>query len=142
MRRMVDERPFGSVNELFERADRIWWALEPQDWLEAFRSHPKIGEHKAEQQISSEAQAWSEQEQAGTRNSARETMEALAELNRKYEEKFGYIFIVCASGKTSDEMLALLRNRLENDPDEEVRNAAAEQAQITQLRIRKLIDSL
>ena len=68
-------------------------------------------------------------------------MEALAQLNQAYEEKFGYIFIVCASGKTSEEMLAILRSRLGNDPDEELRIAAAEQAQITELRLKKLIDN-
>jgi 2-oxo-4-hydroxy-4-carboxy-5-ureidoimidazoline decarboxylase len=68
-------------------------------------------------------------------------MAALAELNRVYEEKFGYIFIVCATGKSSEEMLAILRNRLSNEPDEELRNAAAEQAKITQLRLRKLLDN-
>ena len=65
----------------------------------------------------------------------------LAELNRAYEEKFGFIFIVCASGKSSDEMLAILRNRLGNNPDEELRNAAAEQAKITQLRLKKLLNA-
>jgi len=66
-------------------------------------------------------------------------MQALADLNQKYEDKFGYIFIVCASGKSSDEMLAILRRRLENDPDEELRIAAAEQAKITKLRLQKLV---
>ena len=140
-RRMVGGRPFQNLNELFERADQIWWSLEPGDWLEAFHSHPKIGEQKAAAEVTVEAQKWSEDEQSGTRDSAQETMAALAQLNREYEEKFGYIFIVCASGKSSEEMLAILRQRLKNDADEEQRIAAAEQAKITQLRLRKLIDN-
>jgi OHCU decarboxylase len=140
-RRMVAESPFMSWNQLLESADRVWWSLDPRDWLEAFQSHPKIGEKKAAAATAAEAQRWSEDEQSGTRNSAAETMTALAKLNRVYEEKFGYIFIVCASGKSSEEMLAILRQRLENDTDEELLSAAAEQAKITQLRLRRVIDN-
>lgn len=140
-RLMTAERPFESVEDLIARADRVWWSLEPRDWLEAFHSHPKIGEKKAVNAVAVEAQRWSEDEQSGIRNSAQETMATLAKLNRVYEEKFGFIFIVCATGKSSEEMLANLRRRLNNDPDEELRIAAAEQAKITQLRLRKLIDN-
>ena len=98
-RRMVAERPFVSLNKLFDSADQIWWSLEPSDWLEAFHSHPKIGEKKAAAAVAVEAQKWSEDEQSGISDSAPETIDALAQLNREYEEKFGYIFIVCASGK-------------------------------------------
>ena len=140
-RRVTAERPFASLDELISKSERIWWSLEAHDWLEAFRSHPKIGEQKAAQQVSREAQGWSEQEQSGIRDSAQQTLRELAELNRAYEEKFGYIFIVCASGKGSEEMLALLRERLQNKPDEELRIAAAEQARITELRLRKLFRS-
>jgi OHCU decarboxylase len=139
-RQMADERPFESVTDLIAKADRVWWTLKPREWLEAFHSHPKIGQKKAAAAIIVDAQRWSEDEQSGIRNSARETLEALAKLNREYEDRFGYIFIVCASGKNSEEMLRILRQRLGNDPDEELRIAAAEQAQITQLRLRKLID--
>lgn len=140
-RLVMAERPFESVDDLIARADRVWWSLDPRDWLEAFRSHPKIGEKKAASAVAVEAQRWSEDEQSGIRSSAQETMEALAKLNRVYEQKFGYIFIVCASGKSSEEMLAILRDRLGNNKDEELRNAAAEQGKITQLRLRKLIDN-
>lgn len=139
-RRVTTARPFASFDELIASADQIWWALEPGDWLEAFHSHPKIGEKKAAAETTAAAQKWSEDEQSGIRDSAQQTIVELAELNRAYEEKFGFIFIVCASGKSSDEMLAILRNRLGNTPDEELRNAAAEQAKITRLRLRKLID--
>ena len=136
---MVDHRPFVDVSELLSAADEIWLSLGAQDWLEAFRSHPKIGEKKAEQAQSAEARAWSEQEQAGTLDSAQETMVALATGNREYESRFGYIFIVCATGKTSAEMLAILRERLRNSTEDELRIAADEQRKITQLRLRKLI---
>ena len=89
-----------------------------------------------------EARAWSEEEQSGIRNSAQQILQALAELNRAYEEKFGYIFIVCASGKSSEEMLAILRDRMGNDPSQELRIAASEQGKITDLRLRKLVDNL
>ena len=138
-RRMVEQRPFIDVSELLSKADDSWRSVGEQDWLEAFRSHPKIGEKKAEQAQSAEARAWSEQEQAGTLDSAQETLAALAAGNRKYESRFGYIFIVCATGKTSAEMLAILRGRLSNDPEDELRVAAEEQRKITQLRLQKLI---
>jgi OHCU decarboxylase len=139
--RMVQARPFASPNELTTKAEQIWWALEPFDWLEAFHSHPKIGETKAAVTTSDQSRQWSEAEQAGVSTAATQTLQALAVLNREYEEKFGYIFIVCATGKSSEEMLGTLRARLENPADEELRNAATEQARITELRLKKLIDS-
>jgi OHCU decarboxylase len=140
-RRMVAGRPFISLNQLLDSAEQIWWSLDQADWLEAFHSHPKIGEKKAAAPTSDQSKRWSETEQAGVSNATSDTLQTLATLNREYEVKFGYIFIVCASGKSTDEMLAILRARLGNDPEEELRNAAAEQAQITQLRLKKLIDS-
>jgi OHCU decarboxylase len=138
---MVQARPFASSSELTAKAEQIWWELEPADWLEAFHSHPKIGEQTAAAPTSDHSKRWSEAEQAGVSNAATQTLQALAVLNREYEEKFGYIFIVCATGKSSEEMLGILRGRLENPVDEELRNAAAEQDLITQLRLKKLIDS-
>ena len=137
--RMTAARPYPGLNELITNADRIWWSLDSEDWLEAFHSHPKIGEKKAATPTAVEAQRWSEEEQAGIRDSAQQTLAALAKLNQTYEEKFGYIFIVCASGKSFEEMLAILRARLENSADAELRVAAAEQAKITQLRLGKLL---
>ena len=95
---------------------------------------------KAAAVTSEQSKQWSDAEQAGIGAAANGTSATLAELNQKYEDKFGYIFIVCASGKSSDEMLAILRSRLENDPDEELRIAAAEQAKITELRLKKLLE--
>ena len=140
-RQMVDERPFTGLDQMLETADRIWWSLGPEDWLEAFRSHPKIGEKKVAQPVSKESRAWSEQEQSRVENSAPDTIKALRELNRAYAEKFGYIFIVCATGKSSEEMLGILRARCENPASLELSVAAAEQAKITQLRLKKLLAS-
>jgi 2-oxo-4-hydroxy-4-carboxy-5-ureidoimidazoline decarboxylase len=107
--------------------------------LEAFHNHPKIGEKNAARRVSDQSREWSAHEQSGIENSDDDTIKALAELNHAYEEKFGFIFIVCATGKSSEEMLSILRARLGNGPDEELRNAAAEQAKITELRLRKLM---
>lgn len=138
-RRLTSARPFASLNELIAEAERAWWSLDSDDWLEAFHSHPKIGDRKAAAPTAVEAQQWSEDEQSGIRDSTQQTFDALAQLNQTYEEKFGYIFIVCASGKSSEEMLAMLRDRLKNNAAEELRIAADEQAKIAELRLRKLL---
>ncbi|MEO7970109.1 MAG: 2-oxo-4-hydroxy-4-carboxy-5-ureidoimidazoline decarboxylase [bacterium] len=138
--RLCAERPFDSLDDLIAKADRVWWSLDQADWLEAFLSHPKIGEQKAAAATSDQSKEWSAAEQAGIGDAASSTLAMLAELNQKYEDKFGYIFIVCASGKSSEEMLAILSSRLENDSDEELRIAAAEQAKITELRLQKLVE--
>jgi|ERR1043165_7223277 allantoicase len=136
---MASDRPYQTAEALITHADRVWWSLTPDDWLEAFRSHPKIGEKKASDNVSAQSQQWSGQEQAGVSSAPRETVDSLAELNRAYEQRFGFIFIICATGKTSDEMLAALKERLQHDTDTELRLAAAEQARITQLRLKKLL---
>lgn len=136
---MIAERPFESLDDLIAKADRVWWSLGQGDWLEAFLSHPKIGEKKAAAATSEQSKQWSAAEQAGLGDAANSNLAMLAELNQKYEDKFGYIFIVCATGKSSDEMLPILRSRLENDREEELRIAAAEQAKITKLRLQKLV---
>ena len=138
-RQMTNARPFGNFAELVDKADSIWRSLSEQDWLEAFGAHPKIGEKKAAVAQSEQAQTWSAQEQSGTQEAAAETTAALTEGNREYERCFGFIFIVCATGKTSEEMLAILRGRLRNDPETELRVAAEEQRKITRLRLEKLL---
>lgn len=139
--RVAAGRPYADAGELFEAGERGWWDLGREDWLEAFRSHPKIGGRKSEAGVSEQSQRWSEGEQAGARDAARATLDALTEANRVYEEKFGFIFIVCATGKTADEMLALLRARLGNEHEEELRIAAREQSKITRLRLEKLLNT-
>jgi len=138
-RRMAEERPFHDLQELLAKADAEWWSLDEEDWLEAFSRHPKIGEKEAARSQTEAARKWSEQEQAGTHSADEETRRALAEANREYEKKFGYIYIVCAAGKSAGEMLAICQERLRNDADKEMRVAAEEQRRITHLRLQKLL---
>jgi allantoicase len=128
--RLAELRPFEDVAQLVRLGERTWWGLAEEDWLEAFAAHPKIGERKA-------AARWSSEEQAGVRD---DVVEALADANRAYEERHGFIFIVCATGKSGAEMLELLRARLQTTRAEELRTAAEEQAKIIELRLRKLCE--
>ena len=139
---MTTARPFANVDELLTKADSIWQSLGAEDRLEAFRAHPKIGEKKAAAAQSEEARIWSAQEQSGISDAAAETMAALAAGNRDYEQRFGFIFIVCATSKSSEEMLAILQARLQNDAETEIAVAAEEQRKITRLRLEKLLQSL
>jgi OHCU decarboxylase len=139
--KMSAARPFENLEHMVATADRIWWSLEPDDWQEAFHSHPKIGEKKPAATVAKKSLGWSESEQSGTRGSTQQTMDQLAELNRQYEEKFGFIYIICATGKSAEEMLAILRDRIKHDTETELRNAATEQAKITTLRLNKLIEA-
>jgi len=132
-------RPYANLEALITRAKEIWWSLQPGDWLEAFRSHPKIGQKNAAEPVSDRSRQWSGQEQAGASSASPETADSFRRLNRAYEEKFGFIFIICATGKTSDEMLSALRQRIENDAARELTTAAEEQGKITELRLRKLV---
>jgi allantoinase len=128
---MTARRPYLSVSQLLEHADRVWSELTIEDWLEAFRAHPRIGEASQSR--------WSEEEQAGARSAADVTLNELATANRTYYERFGFIFIICASGRSADEMLAELRARLQNDRETELKNAAEQQRLITRLRLLKLL---
>lgn len=140
-RRMVRERPFHDVQELLSKADAVWWSLDAEDWLEAFSRHPKIGEKESARVQAHDAQRWSEQEQAGTTSADEETRLALTEANHEYQKKFGHIYIICATGKSADEMLSICKERLQNDADKELRVAAEEQRKITHLRLGKLLEA-
>ena len=137
-RAMTDARPFVSEEELFAKADDISSSLKDEDWREAFRAHPKIGAKKAATVQSPQEKKWSAQEQSGVTEASAGTISQLAERNREYEDRFGFIFIVCASGKSSDEMLAVLNSRIDNDQRTELRIASEEQRKITRLRLEKL----
>jgi 2-oxo-4-hydroxy-4-carboxy-5-ureidoimidazoline decarboxylase len=128
-------RPFATAFELTCTADIIWRSLPKHDWQQAFDSHPRIGEQKAKS-ATAESLKWSAGEQAAA-NPDESAKAALAEGNRAYEQKFGRIFIVCATGKSAAEMLAILNLRMSNDPATELREAAEQQRRITQLRLRK-----
>lgn len=134
-------RPYSTLETLLAKAHDTWQSLDRSDWLEAFRSHPKIGEKKAADKVSTQSQQWSGQEQSGVTNASQDTVDSLAALNHDYEQKFGFIFIICATGKTSAEILFALRERLQHDPEAELPIAAAEQAKITELRLKKLLTS-
>jgi len=123
---MIAARPFSSWSEVEETAAQLWKDATREEILQAFAAHPKIGDHEGAD------------EQAGVRTAPEATLDEISSLNRDYESRFGYIFIVCATGKTAEEMLALLRQRLENDPEEELAVAAEEQRLITRLRLRKI----
>jgi OHCU decarboxylase len=138
-RSMTNVRPFKSLNDLLAKADSVWWSLGQEDWLEAFRSHPKIGEKKAAATQPEQARSWSAQEQSGVANASAILNAELAQRNRDYEDRFGFIFIVCASGKSPQEMPAILNDRMRNDSETELRVAAEEQAKITSLRLEKLL---
>jgi 2-oxo-4-hydroxy-4-carboxy-5-ureidoimidazoline decarboxylase len=137
-REMARRRPFESEAALFENADCLWWGLAPSDWLEAFASHPKIGAREAPRPEHAATARWSAGEQSGTERAGPDVLEDLAELNRRYEARFGFIFIVCATGKSAEEMLAILEQRLSHCPKDEIKLAAAEQAKITRIRLEKL----
>lgn len=140
-RRVAALRPFAGGDALFDAADVVWWALDREDWLQAFRSHPRIGENKAEAGQTGREQGWSRGEQSGMDAAADATRRALADGNRAYEKRFGHIYLVCATGKTADELLSMLTQRLDHDPEAELRVAAGEQAKITRLRLQKLLSS-
>lgn len=134
------DRPFGDAEALHGSANRAADRLGREDWLEAFGHHPRIGDVEAlRQRFGARSGGWSEGEQAGAQGAAESVLARLAEGNRRYEQRFGYLYIVCATGKSADEMLELLESRLGNDAETELRIAAAEQRKITRLRLDKLI---
>ena len=136
--RLLARRPFGSRVGLLTAAREEWNALDPHDWREAFAQHPQIGDRDALRARFPATHHLSDQEQAGVASASEAVLDALADANRAYAERYGFIFIVCASGKSAEEMLAALRQRMTGHPDEELRIAAAEQAQITARRLDAL----
>ena len=137
--RMVGARPYPSAAALLATADKAAEAIGPDDWLEAFRHHPRIGERRAERAQSRLAETASAGEQAGVSVGDHHELETLAADNRAYEDRFGYVFIISAAGKTAPEIGAALRARLKNDAATELSIAAAEQRRITRLRLEKLL---
>lgn len=137
--RMLETRPFATVEELFEAANKIWKALDRKEQRAAFGHHPPIGGKKAGRKQSAKAQRWSRGEQAAALQGEPETMAVLAAANQAYHAAFGHVYLVCATGKSSEEILKNLRQRLSNDPDTEWLIAAEEQRKITRLRLEKLL---
>ena len=129
--RMLAGRPYASDAQLFQAAEREWWALDRGDWLEAFAAHPRIGERSPD--------AWASGEQSGVTLAGVDLHLALREENGAYERRFGHVYLVCATGRGASELIADLKARLGNEPDFELRVAAGEQAKITRLRLEKLV---
>lgn len=133
---MVALRPIGSVQELSTAADQVWSTMEETDWMEAFACHPRIGQRNAPH-ASKKSAAWSQQEQSSANAAANQVLDELAARNVLYEQRFGFTYIVCATGKSAEEMLAILNRRLASHRAAELREAAEQQRQITQIRLRK-----
>ena len=133
---MAAARPITSIDELRITADRTWSQMTEPDWLEAFACHPRIGERKAAH-TTPKSTSWSSQEQSSTATAASAILEEIAAGNQHYEELFGFTYIVCATGKSAKEMLAILKRRLNSDRATELREAAEQQRQITQIRLQK-----
>jgi 2-oxo-4-hydroxy-4-carboxy-5-ureidoimidazoline decarboxylase len=134
---MVALRPIATVVALSEAADRVWRTMQEADWLEAFACHPRIGDRKAAEHVGARSNAWSKQEQAKASTAGETILAELAEGNRLYEGRFGFTYIVCATGKSAEEMLAILKRRLASTRETELRESAEQQRQIMQIRLGK-----
>jgi 2-oxo-4-hydroxy-4-carboxy-5-ureidoimidazoline decarboxylase len=136
-RGVTGRRHLRNESELLAASDEIWNRLNESDWIEAFRSHPRIGESMGADSATIRSTKWSAQEQQGVAVDDGDVKTALLEANREYERRFGCIFIVCATGKTAPEILQIIQRRMQNDKNTELREAAEQQRQITRLRLRK-----
>ena len=134
---MATQRPFADVTTLLAASDQTWSNLTAEDWMEAFRSHPRIGESRAAPSATAQSASWSAQEQKNVAAAGDAVKVALVEANREYERRFRHIFIVCATGKSAPEILEILRRRLQNDDATELHEAAEQQRQITRIRLTK-----
>jgi len=137
---MVNARPFANWFALLEKADTIWWSLTEDDWLQAFRCHPRIGESPAAAS-SHQFSAWSKQEQSEARAAAAPVLASIRDKNQEYEARHGFRYIVCASGRSGGELLGILERRIDNPTAVEIKEAAEQQRQITHLRLRKWLAS-
>jgi 2-oxo-4-hydroxy-4-carboxy-5-ureidoimidazoline decarboxylase len=134
---LAARRPLSTLPELLAASDTAWWSLLETDWKEAFDSHPRIGEKHAQAAATAASLQWSHEEQS-TGLTCDETSEALLKLGQAaYEQRFGRIFIVCATGKSAREMLTILERRMHHTLEEELHEAAEQQRQITHVRLRK-----
>ncbi|MBV1788114.1 2-oxo-4-hydroxy-4-carboxy-5-ureidoimidazoline decarboxylase [Marinobacterium sp. D7] len=137
---MEAARPFATPDTLYDSAERIWSALSMPDYLEAFEGHARIGDLETLHTSYANTKALVAAEQSAAVQACDEVLNALAEANREYEARFGFIFILDASGKTAQEILESLNQRLDNDLISELAIAATEQAKITRLRLQGLLD--
>jgi len=137
---MLKNCQFNSEEQLYQTSDKIWYSLDKTDWLEAFSHHPKIGDQNSLKEKFSSTKHLAENEQSGVNSASELTLFELSKYNEDYEKKFGFIFIVCASGKTADEMLSLIKERILNNPEDEIKIAMKEQNKITNLRLNKTLN--
>ncbi len=141
--KMIEHFPFHNSDSLFQKATNIWYnECDENNWREAFQYHPKIGDIESLKKKYASTKDWASGEQSGVESASEKTIENLAKVNKEYEEKFGYIFIVCATGKSAEEMLQLAEARLKNDPETEINLAMAEQQKITLIRLQKLLEDV
>jgi 2-oxo-4-hydroxy-4-carboxy-5-ureidoimidazoline decarboxylase len=138
---LASKRPIANETDLVETASNVWLTLPEDAWQEAFDSHPRIGQRHPQSHATEESLRWSTQEQRAALSENDAAKLALEEANRRYEQKFGRIFIVCATGRSSSEILAILEARMTNDPATELREAAEQQRQITELRLHRWLES-
>lgn len=139
--KMLPFFPADDMAELLYDAEDQWYECSEADWLEAFTHHPKIGDIESLKIKFATTAGWASGEQGAVTQASEETLRALAKGNEEYEKKFGFIFIVCATGKRAEEMLALLQERLANDREHEIVIAMDEQNKITQIRLQKLLSA-
>lgn len=140
-KQLTEQRPFASIEDLVFKSDRVWANATKEDGLEAFTHHPKIGDVKSLEKKFASTKAWAGGEQAGVNVANQSVLKELAKGNNDYENKFGFIFIVCATGKSAEEMLSLLNERIGNDLETELKIAMNEQNKITKIRLEKLLHS-
>lgn len=131
--RVARGRPYADTSSLFGSAEMAWAELTPQDWLDAFAAHPRIGERGGHSPDTSE------REQSGVVRGTEQTLSALAAENRLYEARFGHVFLIAARGRSAEEILEALRRRMSNDPKSELEVAAAEHRMITRMRLEEVL---
>lgn len=136
---MAKARPFRDLEALLKAGDSVWSKLEKDDWLEAFAAHPRIGDLDPDEPRLVHTRKWASEEQSRVAGASETVRALLAEGNRRYEDRFGHIFIVFASGKSAGQMLRSLKERMNNEPAEELQIAAGEQQKITRFRLQKMI---
>ena len=138
--KMVAAPPAEDLVDLLETTEEKWYECGKEDWKEAFEHHPKIGDINSIKEKFANTSNWAKNEQSGVNSSTEEILDQLVQGNKEYENKFGFIFIICATGRSAEEMRNELESRLNNSPEEEINNAAVEQLKITKLRLEKLFD--
>jgi 2-oxo-4-hydroxy-4-carboxy-5-ureidoimidazoline decarboxylase len=138
---LAAKRPITNDSTLLETSNAVWFSLPEEAWQQAFDSHPRIGQKHAQSQATEESLRWSAQEQRAAVSENAAAKQALEQANRRYEQRFGRIFIVCATGKSAPQILSILEARMHNDPQTELREAAEQQRQITELRLRRWLES-